>query len=134
MLPLTVKIETEPILQIRCRLNINQEIEGPATEADLRTLTASLEDRSVRGTMNSPTDLEILGDSKSITKIMRKTTIAALEYPTKTWIERPLRPLTCDMMAAIDTPRNALELVADHRTSQIVAVKSGHAVGSHGGM
>jgi hypothetical protein len=65
-------------------MDTDQETGDPMREADPPIPNANLEVRSVHGMMTTPTGLEILGDSKSTTKTRLKTTIAALEYPTKT--------------------------------------------------
>lgn len=122
---MTVQTETVLVNPIRCPRGISTIPEirtrDPETEVGPHILIDNTEARRELERRNTPTDLEeIREDSKSITKMLRKTTSVAPVLPTKTWIEfqHPLR--ICDTMIAIDMLRRDHEPGAGHPTDQIV--------------
>ena len=85
--PLTVKTEPALVNRPRCLPNMDtdQRTEDPAREADPHTPIDHLEARREREMTTIRIEAEeTLDDSRFITKILLKTTRAALESPTKT--------------------------------------------------
>lgn len=91
------------------------------TEVGPHILIDNTEARRELERRNTPTDLEEIPEgSKSITKILRKTTSVAPVLLTKTWIEFQHLLRIFDTMIAIDMLRRDHEPGAGRRTDQIV--------------
>ena len=85
-LPLTVKTETDIVLQLQCLPSTptDQEIGDLQREADLPTRIGNLEVRREDEKMTMRTDLGIHEDLRFITKTAHKITSAAHEFLTRT--------------------------------------------------